>query len=512
MGADHGDKDDFAAYVDARRVSLVQGVAALGTPPRHAAALTDWALALARRDWHDLRQSPDPGVEVWRLLLEVRADDTTPWWRAEPAVGSPRLDRLAPERRTSVVLSAVAGLDDADVSALCGEWPRPGDPDAVALETEARELAARVDVAPRAAAAAAGRPRSLRGPRARRGALGLVGLALVVGVGAWWQERASEAPDRGPSDVLGSAPVRTVDYGVPAPWWAAGELVLGDSAVQLRSVRRLARVDGSVVYSDAEGKVVFVDSTGFRLPLGRSEPGAALVSEQERGWVTWRDVASGELVVADAISGEELARRGLEPGVPSPDGPPVEPRPLAMEGPTVYYVDGAGSHSWEPLVEPTGGGSEEEQAEAGAGPAGLLDVDGLTTVVQVGRRTIWIDGPFGPPVERRGVGAQLSPGGGYVLTRAGAGRYSRLRVYDTVNGDRRPTGIAPHEIVVDAVFSTTGAITLVVGEASQVAGGDEFRRLSQARGWRLRTCFIGSGSCTDHVRVSSADGEPVLAP
>ncbi|ANH39303.1 hypothetical protein I601_2887 [Nocardioides dokdonensis FR1436] len=492
-----GDDEDFAAYVAARRAAHVRAVVALGSPPGHATALTDRALARARAEWRVLRESADPGVEVWRLLLEVRAEDTTRWWHSEPATPAPGLDRLTPVRRTCLVLAAVAGLDDAALVELTGEWPRPGDPRTEDLSQEARDLAAGVEVTPRAAGAVAAVPRGRRVPR--RVLVGGVLLAVVVGLGTW-QAAGPGGPDPD-AGGLGPVPVRAVRNSVPTAWAAAGELVVDDSALTLPGVRRLVRVRGAVVYSDGSGRVVRTDATGERLQLGTSAPGAALVVERERAWVAWTDVAGTELVVADVRTGEELARHGLDPGPPAPG-------PLNLEGPTLYYVDGSGSHTWDPLADPDGQAGDPPE---GPGPAGLLDVDGLTTVVQVGERRIRFDGPFAPARTRRGVGAQLSPGGGYVLTRTGPDPRAPVRVYETASGRSRRTGIGAEEIALDAVFSTTGAITYVVGDADQVAAAGEFRRLSGARGWLLRTCFIRSGTCVDHLRVSSADGEPVLA-
>lgn len=503
MHGGSGDDEDFVAYVAARRAAHVRAVVALGSPPGHAAALTDRALARARAEWHDLRESADPGIEVWRLLLEVRAQDTTRWWHDEPATPAPGLDRLTPARRTCVVLGVVAGLDDAAVVALTGEWPRPGDPRATGLAQEARDLAAAVEVVPRAAGAVAAVPRGRRVPR---GVLvGAVLLALVVGVGTWRAAGPSDGdPDSAGGDVLGPVPVRVVRNAVPTSWAAAGELVIGDRALTLSGVRRLVGVDDAVVYSDGVGRVVRAEATGERLQLGTSAPGAALVVEHERAWVAWTDVAGAELVVADVRTGAELARHPLEP--PGPDAPAdaAPPGPLTVEGPTVYYVDGSGSHAWNPLADP-------EQQRVEPGPATLLDTDGLTSVLQVDEQQISFDGPFAPALTRRGVGAQLSPGGGYVLTRTGPDPRAPVRIYDTSRGRRRPSGVRPGEIAYDAVFTTTGAITYVVGDADQVAAPGEFRRLSGARGWMLRTCFIASGTCVDHLRVSSVDGEPVLA-
>ncbi len=497
------DEQDFAAYVAARRTGLVQAVAVLGSPPGHAAALTDRALARARREWADVSAEPDPDVEVWRLLLEERAADRTPWWHDEPAPVAPALDRLEPQRRTCVVLSAVAGLPDHQVAALAGCWPSPGDPATPALEQEARELAGAVPVASRGAAEIAAQRPPRRPPR---GPLVLLTvLAVLVALGTW-RATGPEAPPP-PEEVLGRVQVRQLEHSVPIPWYAAGELVVGFSALRVPGVRRLVAVREAVVYGDGDGRVVRAEASGVRLLLGRSAPGATLVAEPERGWVAWVEDGTGQLVVVDAADGTELGRRDLVPveGGDDDGRTTAVAGPLSLEGPTVHYVDGAGSHEWRPL------GGRAGARDAFAAPAHLLDVEGLTWVVQSSPDTITFDGPFGPAVTRRGVGAQLSFGGGYVLTRSGPGQTSPVRVYDTADGRRRPAGVRPDEVVLDAVFSTTGALTYVVGDGGQVAGADEFRRLSEARGWLLRTCFVGSGSCVDHLRVSSADGEPILA-
>ena len=498
------DEQDFASYVAARRPGLVQAVAGLGSPPGHAATLTDRALARAGRAWAEVRQGSGPDAEVWRLLLEERARDRTRWWHEEPATAAPGLDRLEPGRRTCLVLSALAGLPDQDVAALSGCWPSPGDPATPGLEQQARELAADVPVVGRSAAEVA----ALRAPRRpRRGpiVLALV-LALLVGLATWRGLRFEEPPEvEQVEEVVGPARVRQLEHSVPIPWYAAGELVVGFSALGVPGVRRLVAVREAAVYSDGEGRVVRADASGARLLLGRSAPGAALVGERERGWVAWVEAGSDELVVVDASDGTELGRRVLVGLGADDETPPAGVGPVALEGPTLHYVDGAGSHEWRPVDDPVG------REDVSPGPATLLDVDGLTRVVQGTPGSITFDGPFGPPRTRRGVGAQLSFGGGYVLTRVGGGRYAPLRVHDTATGRRRAAGGRPDEIALDAAFSTTGAITYVIGDGSQVAGADEFRRLSEARGWLLRTCFVGSGSCTDHLRVSSADGEPLLA-
>ncbi len=267
-----------------------------------------------------------------------------------------------------------------------------------------------------------------RGRRVPRGVLvgGVLLAVLVVGLGTW-RAVGPEDPDPDAGE-LGPVPVRAVSNSVPTAWAAAGELVVDDSALTLPGVRRLVRVRGAVVYSDGSGRVVRTDATGERLQLGTSAPGAALVVERERAWVAWTDVAGTELVVADVRTGEELARHGLDPGPPAPG-------PLNLEGPTLYYVDGSGSHTWDPLADPDG---QAEDPPEGPGPAGLLDVDGLTTVVQVGEQRIRFDGPFAPARTRRGVGAQLSPGGGYVLTRTGPDPRAPVRVYETASGRSRP--------------------------------------------------------------------------
>lgn len=497
-----GRESDFAAFLSARWPRAVRVLVLLGGSTDEAERVARDAFARVRRGWG--RGAEDPEVAAWRQVLASWRDRPraaaagAPW---EPGVAAleGRLDRLTPDARAALVLRVVAGLERAQVEAVLERRPpAPGkSPDAGEVLT-AREVLTAAEEVPAATAPDPADLVAARGPRPgpRPGLVPALGaLVVLVGVGTWLGTRPADEP--GPSGPR----VTRVENTAEIAWWANGVLRLRHVDVELPRVTDLVGIDDGAVYGDERGGVFSVSADGVVTRLGEKAPGERLVGSDESGWAAWVD-PSGEtprLVVQDVTAGARLAAHDLPAG--------AEVHPIALDGDTLYYVDGDQNYQWD---EP---GREDP---LGVLQPGLLDVASATEARQLGPGRLELVQPFFNVVRVvPGEGAQLSPDATYALTRAPGtgrpGRFGAVRIYDVRSGDRLWTGLTRHDVAVAATLGPDDEVHYVVAHRGDLPDSGRYLRSSLNGAYELRTCHIGERTCFIVDRVPRTDALPVLA-
>lgn len=136
------DRDDgYAAYVTARRPTLVRSAALLGCSREEAEDVTQTALVRCYTSWDKVVGADDPDAYVYRILVNCLAKSRRRrWWgerpTSEPAepVGCPdpteaaatatvvraALGRLSDQQRAVVVLRFFADLSERQTAAALG--------------------------------------------------------------------------------------------------------------------------------------------------------------------------------------------------------------------------------------------------------------------------------------------------------------------------------------------------------------------------------------------------------
>lgn len=345
-----------------------------------------------------------------------------------------------------------------------------------------------------------GRARSQRRRRRRLVAATVAGVLAVVGLGTWVGTRQSAAP------AARQVPVVRVENPAPVAWWANDVLHLQHVAIGMPRVEDLVRLGDGAVIGDEKGNVVLVDGEGRLTTIGHKLAGAPLVASEHQGWVAWVDPGEGssELVVYDVTRRAVLATREL-PDVGSRGGRLDERSfPIAVDGNEVFYAGRDGDWGWVPNEVPV------------TDVNGLIDVSAATIVRRAGTGRIRIVQPFfSVDYVRSGRGAQLSPGGQYVLTRSpdafATGPFGKVLIYDTRSGERIWTGLRRQDAVVAATLGPDDAVTYVVAHGPDQPHGTEFVRLSFTGPYELRTCHLVERTCSRVTKFPHTGALPILA-
>jgi hypothetical protein len=371
------------------------------------------------------------------------------------------------------------------------------------LAEEAFALAAQgLEVPPAPVEEVVTEARSRLGRRRRLVALATAGVLVVVGLATW----AGARQGAGPEPAAEPTGIERVENPADTAWWASGVLHLAHVTVDLPGVEQVAGLGDGAVVGDDEGNVVLVDGDGVTTTIGRQVPGAPLVASEHQGWAVWVDPQdrAPQLVVYDVAARQTLAIREL-PFNGSRWGPLDQGSyPIAVDADQVYFADQGGDWAWAP-------------EKAGLADAdGLLDVSAATMVRRDGVDRIRMIQPFfNVEYVRRGRGAQISPGGEYVLTRTTsarfAGEFGPVLVYDTRSGDRIWTGLEPREVAMVASLGPDDEVTYVIAHRSGERQDVEFTRFSYNGPYDMRTCHLGEHTCFEVTTIPQTGTLPILA-
>ncbi|MBZ5740355.1 hypothetical protein [Nocardioides mangrovi] len=513
------DDTDFAAYLAARWPVLVRTLVLLGQPQPVAEDRVRGGFVRCYAAWRRLCSEDDLDTQVF---TEVQHGLGHPDAAARPvSSGDPgsvlaalttELVRIGPEAREVLVLARVTGFDEVQVAELLGisvaevagrgiraraQLDLTGVAEAAGLESrsltsdDAFRLAGEeieVPAAPYdAIVAGAGEARRRR----VRLVVGVIAAAAVgIGLITWLDTRPRHEDTDGGG--LAAVPVTRTPNPVDLAWFADGVLHLQAASLELPHLTDLVDVAGGAVYADTGGVVAFVDADGHRRLLGHLDPGGSLVGSRASGLVAWVDSDAG-LVAAD-VSSDTIAS--------PPGAPPRGALPIAIDQDTVYYRLDGRTFGWKP----------SDQSIVSQPPLQLLDIAAATRAYQVGTRIDLVQPFFSVEYRRPGLGAELSNGGVYVVTRQPGGDFPlgafRPLLYNVRSGSRVPTGLGPNEVALDAAFGNGSSVVYLVAEVDdlETAAGDG---TYEPRGL-LRTCSI-NGRCTDAAVVQLGGGEPLLA-
>jgi hypothetical protein len=422
---------DFMVYVGARWPSLLREAVLLGCLPGQAAGAVTEALARCRTGW--ARALRDEGVD--RLVHEelVRACGRRP-----------RSATTAEERQEEADRLAVLAAPTLD---------------------ELRDLRR------------AGQVRT-----ARRAALVLAPVVLVVAGLTWWTSRGDPDPpaDR---DLGPAALVREENPAGTVTWWANGRLHLDHVVLAVAGVHDLTRLGNGAVYGDDEGRVVYVSDDGSRSVLGHKDPDVPVAATDETGVAAWFDPGAGEVVAVKASTGHVVLRTGVGDA----------PRVVAVDGDVIYLVGAEGSRA----LLPTG-----PTSQVPVSPGGLLDVRSRVRVFQVDESTIQVvQSYFNVSYQLPGRGATLSRDGFFVVARTGAADDGAVTVYDARSGEEVPTGLATTDVVVSAAPQERASVAFIVAQGGFESGRD----------LQLRVCDVRVSLCRILARIPDDGSTPVLA-
>ena len=326
------------------------------------------------------------------------------------------------------------------------------------------------------------RQRDRRRRRARTTALVLAPVLLAVGGLAWWTTRpAEEQAERFPQ-----AAVRPEVNPAAVPWYGDGAVHLREVSVTVDGVRSLVAAGDSVVWTDAQGRVVAADAAGVQEEIGQSEQ--PLVSDAGTGLVAW---LAPDGTVTTWSPGDATTRTALVDGVREV---------VAVADDTVFFSDAVGTRAWQP-------GTQDEPSDV-VEPADLVTAAGPTRVYAVGEGRLRIERPFaGVSFETAGDDAVVAADGELVLVHRAGGD----RVLDTNTARRVEDGLDERfEVPVAASLGRDGTATYVVGRAeAETAPG--FVRTGPADSVELRTCDLLTGACVSLLRFPAGDVPPLLA-
>lgn len=500
---------DFNGYLAARWPTLVRTLVLLGCPEEVASDVALDALARCRSEWARTRATGDVDVLVHRALLEAWEERrSTPWWQGlspRDATGgglfsevADALDRLSTDVRTVLVFERHGGLGRAQSVTAAGVEPSGGLPPTPTAE----HLRAAVEdvgvLAPPASEAVLGRDqerhRRRRRTVVRRTLTVAAPVALVAAGLAWGLSGGAPA-----EEALAAVAVDRAENPADVAWYADGRLHLEDVVLDIPAVRQFEPVWDGAAYGDEQGRVVFVDADGSRTVLGNKEPSASLAVSDRHGWVVWVEAGDPRIVVHELSSFGRLASRD-----PAPSRGGEDPRLIAVEGDTVYYQDGAGTHGWTV----TSGLSLD------VGTYRLLDASTMMKVFQATASTIRI----GPPYSNEGftvpgAGASLSSAGDLVLTRDASEQasFGPVRIYDTDTGAEVSVGLGPADVALAAELGPGRTVTYIVARAEDRPENADFLRSSFSGQLELRTCDVDTGECESLERFPSTGPRPLLS-
>lgn len=513
----HADDADFVAYVGARWPFLVRSLVLLGCRQHEAERLVRSALARCYAAWDEVLGSDDVDVTVygavldgWRrgarhrrpLAVEQPASATVPSTvPAEEPVSEvlrvrrdleQALDRLATGDREVLVLRLVAGLSEEQVADLVGRpvgavravaSPAPEDDFRIAAET-IDILAAPID-------AVVAEARNQRRRHLRVVLTAVVAAVVVVAGIAWWASR----PEPEPSTDRTWAVVRAPNP-VDVPWYAGGQLHLARVRITMPPIGDLVAVGDGAVFTSAEGTVHFAAAHGAVTELGETASDARVAASDQTDWVAWVDSSDDvpRLVVHNLVSGTSIAERDL------PEGGQV----VAVDLARVYYTTPGGDFVWEPGEKPV-----------------QLERPGLLAVTS-GAQAYQVVGGLDASIEmvqsfydvyfvRPGTGATISPGGNFVLSRAGDGAVPfRPLLYDVRSGKRVRAGLSAGELALDATFGPNHTVSYLVVPRADLEGGPDLDG-NNAPLVVLRTCDLAPVECHDVIPLARPGERPLLA-
>lgn len=515
----HEDRD-FAGFAAARWASLVRTAVLLGAPVSLAPEIATLALARLQGRWHRLGDRGDPEVEALRLLLEAwsqtRRED---WWDRHPAEPTASdfaaLDTVEPRRRAEAVLRHLLELDPAVVEAVLDATVGP---DRVRVEETAWAQARSAPVV--APVPSTGSLRRVdRERRARRTRCWLVRLAptalvlaLVIAISTLATRRTPEVADPDgagrPVELSRAATSRTTTPETWVTWYAAGELHLGPTVIELPGVSGLVGVSGGAVYVDADGQVVRVSSSGRRIKLGLTDSPSSLVATADGGLVGWADTARSGARVLTVVDGDD-GRRRRTLALPEDD----DSRPVGLLADRMYVVRSAQTYAWRlrdgtttPVAPlPMLAFADPLVAFGSADPARAPSV-GITSIDAADRlpaESSWLRLP--------GDEAALAPDAGIVLVRSTGGD---VLIRDLATGRDLPAGIAPSEVALAAVLGSGGRVAYVVARRAERPEADDEASTFGAP-VTVRTCTLSldrlTTTCAPVALVSGPAAVPLLA-
>lgn len=444
------DDRDFTSYVTARWTQLVRCLFAAGAPLAAAHRGAAETLSRCHDEWAARDEWVDLDVHVFRDLLDRWDRRRDAWWeRPTPAsdteavveAGWPEveaaLDRMSVPDRRALVLREAAGLSPEQVLEVTGGEGGAPDPGRAPDLFGVLELVP-VDAPPIDAMIAVSERR-----RRRRRAGSIAGGVALVAVAGLVTALVLRQPD---PDVERNEfpPVRSLPFPnpVPAAWYAAGTLYLPRTLLELRDVREFAQLGDGAVYLDLRGNLVSVTGDGEReliTTLGADSTFA--VSDADRKLI-WVDSDGPELVVHDLATGAAVVRRPLD----------EQARVIAVDGGRAYLAaDGR-----ELAVDLDDGRVEATPSE------GLLDVADGVRAVQDGETAFVVRRAGAAELRLEGTEAQLDPRGRRALAWVGGGPgEGELRLYDTERGRRiDPAWVDPTSVAA-AGFGPEGSVIIV---------------------------------------------------
>ncbi|KQW43897.1 hypothetical protein ASC77_21080 [Nocardioides sp. Root1257] len=517
-----GDDADFAAYLAARWPSVVRTLVLLGCTRAEAEVLARSGAAHCHRDWDRVRRGDDVDAYLYATVVGRwhRHRRRVPQPPPDPLPDEPtddellraelveQLGRVDADEREALALRFAAELDEAQVADALDVPLESAQArithglgrlvlDAPAAEVF-RRAAESVEVPTAPLDDVIAEARAWRRRRVRIAVVAVAAAAVVLAVVTWATSRDSASPE----DDLAPAPITKADNPVRVAWYANGHLHLDNVVVAVPRLTDVVELNGGAVYGDQDGTVAFVAADGQRRKIGDKSPTSPLVASPEEGWAAWTDPGSNEgqppaLVVYDVSNGTLLDARGVSGG---------EVRPIAIDQHQVFYEEADGStYAWTPGVEPPLRLTRTD----------LLDVESANRVYQVEGSIEIEQAFFNVSFLRPGTGAQLSEGGILVLSkadRAGVDDRDPFRplLYDARSGDKKPTGIGPGELAVDATFGRNNTVVYLVVQKADLAGGSDLDGNVDPL-LVLRSCDLSSSRCTDVAPVPTGTDAPILA-
>ena len=403
------------------------------------------------------------------------------------------LSRLPQAEREALVLRFVAGLSEEQVADLLGVPVRTvGSP---APAEDFRTASESIDVLAAPFDLVVAEARAQRRRHRRIVVAGVTVAALVVtGIGWLATRPPAEEP---PSDLHWS--VERQRNPVDVPWYAGGRLHLARVVVRMPAVGELVAVGDGAAFTGAEAgddglsTVYFAASDGAVTELGHAAEGAGLAASDQTDWVAWVDPSDDDaarIVVHNLVSGEDFATLEL------PDGGAV----VAVDQARVYYATPEGDFLWEPGEDPMP--LDRSGLLAVTSGAQAYAVDGGIEMVQSFYSTAFV---------RPGTGAVISPGGNFVLSRAGDGSAPfRPLLYDARSGERLRSGLSAGELALDATFGPNHTASYLVVPRADVGSAPDLDGNSTPL-VVLRTCDLAPVVCHDVIPLARPGEKPLLA-
>lgn len=456
---------DLERYVAARWAALVGTLTRLGCDQATAADVVTGALARSYRRWDQVRRG-DADVRVFGDVVHESR-------HVVPASVAQARDALA-----------AAGLRAEQVDQVLDrrDWPTdhdapPGPP------ADTFVLPPRVEVV-------AARARTQRRRRARAGVRTLVGVGLVLATAV----------------ALGGVADRSATDGPRVGWYADGVLHGRGTAVDLPGVTDLLHLDQGSAYVAAGGVLGYVERDGRRHRLDTEVARVRPVSSTDGTRLAWVTTRRGRprLVVLDVAHHRVDDALDLARQLPAAARDLRRLHLVALDGAVLSFAVGDRDLRWV-----VGGGDPPYAAGHG-----LLAEAGSVVARQRARGVVVERPRLGGTVRVPGVGALLSPEGGYVLTRVptrgatAAGRPFRPMLHDAVTGRRLPSGVGRDELVLDAAFGDDLTLTYLVVPVRDPAAGPDPQVVSRVV---VRTCALATTTCAERPPAERRGGPVLLA-